>query len=192
MNAVIENIRTRRSIRSYEQRQIPVNDLRTILEAASFAPCAMATQGWLFTALQSPEAMKKANDALRLTLRTIPVTVGMNPRMAALIEKSELDDSEFLYGAPAYVIVSHDAQNPNAMADSAIALNTMMLSAHSLGIGSCWLNHLAGFSDKPLVRALCKDLGIPDNHKIYGTLALGYSAEPPKSADPRKDVIRIL
>jgi nitroreductase len=117
MNAVIENIRTRRSIRSYEQRQIPADDLRAILEAASFAPSAMATQGWLFTALQSPEALKKANDALRQTLRNIPITEGMNPRMAALIEKSKLDDSEFLYGAPTYIIVSHDAQNPNAMAD---------------------------------------------------------------------------
>ncbi len=74
MNAVLDNILTRRSIRSYQQRQVPRDDLEAILEAGSYAPSAMGTQSWNFLALQSHDALQKGNNAIRQTLVAIPVT----------------------------------------------------------------------------------------------------------------------
>ncbi len=67
-----------------------------------------------------------------------------------------------------------------------------MLAAHSLGIGSCWLNQIPGFAHMPPIHELFAELKIPDTHTVHGTLALGYAAEPARQADPRKDVIRIV
>ena len=192
MNAVLDNILTRRSIRFYQQRQIPLDDLQTILEAGSYAPSAMGTQSWNFLALQSPNALQKVNSAMRQALLSMPVTTDANPYLAALITKAQSEDANFQYGAPTLVIVSTPKDNPNAEKDTAIALSFMMLAAHSLGIGSCWLNQIPGFAYMPPICELFADLKIPDTHTVHGTLALGYAAEPAKQADPRKDVIRII
>jgi nitroreductase len=47
------------------------------------------------------------------------------------------------------------------MPDSALASGNMMLAAHSLGIGSCWLNQLPGLTHMPLIRELLTDLDVP-------------------------------
>lgn len=59
MNEVIQNILTRRSIRTYKEDQISDADLNTVLEAAQFAPTAMSKQGWHFTAVQNKEKIEK-------------------------------------------------------------------------------------------------------------------------------------
>ena len=164
MNAVLDNILTRRSIRSYQQRQVPRDNLETILEAGSYAPSAMGTQSWNFLALQSRDALQKVNTAIRQTLVAIPVTADTNPYVAYLVEKANNSDSEFLYGAPTLVIVSTPTDNPNAERETALALGCMMLAAHSLGIGSCWLNQIPGLAHLPLIRALFTEFGIPDTH----------------------------
>lgn len=192
MNPVLKNIMTRRSIRKYKEDRISEDDLDTILLAGSFAPNGMGTQAWKFTAIQSKEGISKVNEAIRQTLLSIPVVAETHPYVASLIEKAKDGNANFLYNAPTYIIVSHLKDNGNAMADSALALGNMMLAAHSLGIGSCWLNQLPGLTHLPLIRELLKQLGIPDNHNIYGSAVFGYAAEVPKKVDPREDVINII
>lgn len=78
------------------------------------------------------------------------------------------------------------------MPDSALAIGNMMLAVHSLGIGICWLNQLAGLTHMPLIRELLNDLYIPVTHIVYGSVVMGYAAEEPKPASQRKDVIHII
>lgn len=78
------------------------------------------------------------------------------------------------------------------MADSALALGNMMLAAHSIGIGSCWLNQVPRLSDYELMRELLTELEIPTDHVVYGSLALGYPDGKERSAAPRKEVIHII
>lgn len=61
--------------------------------------------------------------------------------------------------------------------DCACAIENMFLAACSLGIGSCWINQLGTTCDDPQVRELLTELGVPENHKVYGCVALGYKAE---------------
>ena len=53
MNTVMENLLTRRSIRAFEDREIPGQELDAILKAAQYAPSAMNRQTWQFTVLRS-------------------------------------------------------------------------------------------------------------------------------------------
>lgn len=192
MNTVLENIITRRSIRNYRPEQIPKGELDTILLAGSYAPNGMGTQSWKFTAVQNPETMKKINESIRKTLMSIPVVAETHPYIVSLVEKAKDENSNFLYNAPIFVIVSHLKDNGNAMPDSALAIGNMMLAAHSLGIGSCWLNQLPGLTHMPMIRELLTELDIPKDHIVYGSVVFGYSADESKSAQPRKDVINII
>ncbi|EJF42303.1 MAG: nitroreductase family protein [Clostridium sp.] len=192
MNPVMENILTRRSIRSYEERQIPAESLDQILLAGTYAPSGRSLQTWKFTAVQNPQVLARINAALREALRTVSVGPDTHPYVARLKPKAEREDSEFLFHAPTYVIVSNDRQNVNALADSAVAMENMMLAAHSFGIGSCWLNHLPGLTHHPVILSLMAELDIPDHHDIYGTLALGWPKKSSPAAGPRKDAIHII
>jgi nitroreductase len=182
MNSIIENILTRRSIRTFRETQISEEDLNTILTAGSYAPNGMGTQSWKFTAIQNTSVLEKVNEAIRLTLISIPVVAETHPYVVSLIEKAKDKSSNFLYHAPTLIIVSNLKDNGNSMPDS----------AHSLGIGSCWLNQLPGLTHMPLIRELLSDLDVPVNHIVYGSVVMGYAAEEPKQAAPRKNVVNII
>ena len=72
------------------------------------------------------------------------------------------------------IIVSNDPTQWWAGMDCACAIENMFLAARSLGIGSCWINQLGTTCDDPEVRAYLTSLGVPENHKVYGCVALGY------------------
>lgn len=192
MNAILENIITRRSIRNYKPDQISKEDLNTILLAGSYAPNGMGTQSWKFTAIQNPQAMKKVNESIRQAILSIPIVAETHPYIVSLIEKAKDKNANFLYNAPTFVIVSHLKDNGNAMPDSALAIGNMMLAAHSIGIGSCWVNQLPGMAQLPTIQELLSELDIPENHTVYGSVVFGYPGDKSKPAQPRKDVINII
>lgn len=192
MNAVMENILSRRSVRAYQSRQIPLEDLQTILFAASYAPNGMGLQAFRFTAIVNKATIRKVNEAIRKTLLNIPIGEQNSAYMNSLIERAKDENAEFLYHAPTYVIASGPRDNRTSRADCALALGNMMLAAHSLGIGSCWLNQLPGQTNAPHIRELLTELGVPGDHDAFGSLALGYAEGEPKPADTRKDVIQII
>ena len=164
MNAVLENILTRRSVRAYQKKQISKEDLQTILMAGSYAPNGMGLQNWRFTAIQNPAILIKVNEAIRQTLLAIPVVAETHPYIVSLVEKAKDMNADFLYHAPTFILVSNLKDNGNSMPDSALAIGNMMLTAHSLGIGSCWLNHLPGLTHMPQIRELLDELCIPQSH----------------------------
>jgi nitroreductase len=66
----------------------------------------------------------------------------------------------------------------------------MMLAAHAIGLGTVWHNFPAKLSHRPEAQAYLREIGVPEGHLIYGTLAVGYPAGPLPPAPPRKpDVI---
>lgn len=122
MNNVIENVLTRRSIRTFRENQISKEDLNTILIAGSYAPNAMGMQNWKFTAIQNADTLKKVNEAIRKTLLSIPVVPETHPYVVSLIEKAQDENADFLYHAPTFIIVSNLKENGNSMPESALAI----------------------------------------------------------------------
>jgi nitroreductase len=192
MNKTIENILNRRSIRSFKDKQIPEEELNTILTAGSYAPNAMGLQNWKFTAIQNIKTLSKVNEAIRKTLLTIPVIPETHPYVVSLIKKAQDENTDFFYHAPTLIIVSNLKNNGNAMPESALAIGNMMLAGQSLGISSCWVNQLPGLTQLPIIRNLLIDFEIPENHDVYGTVVMGYAAEASKPVAPRKDVKHII
>lgn len=172
MNEVLENILSRRSIRSFKEEQIKDEDLEMILKAGTYAPSGMNRQSWKFTAIQNKEKIQALAKVIRKTLGR--------------------DESYNMYNPVTIILLSNDRDNSNGLADCSCALQNIFLMANSLGIGSCWINQLKTICDEPKVRNLLNEFEIPDNHIVWGIAALGYAAAPPKEHTIREGIIKII
>ena len=166
-NAVLQALRTRRSIRSYKPEQITDDELKTVLEAGTWAPTAKGLQDPWIVAVQKPELLKRI--------------CRMN---AAVWGREDIDP---FYGAPTYVLVFATADWVNALADGSLVLGNMMLAAHAIGLGSCWINREREMFSTEEGRALMAELGLPEGLIGVGALALGYPAAPPREPKSRKE-----
>lgn len=179
MNEVIQNILTRRSIRTYQEKQISDEDLNAILEAAKFAPSGMGRQNWHFTAVQNKEIMDKLILAIKEALQKSEIEqfkkMGSNPAFNPF------------YGAPSIILTAYEKNSQTGVSDCAAALQNMFLAAHSLNIGSCWIHVLAFTGNDPKVRSILTELGIPEDYELSGTAALGFNSKEAPKAAPRKE-----
>jgi nitroreductase len=181
---VIEVIRARRSTRSFEERQIPRQDLELLLEAAIWAPSGSNGQSWLFTAIQNRELLSRLNELVRQGFQTW-VPDDDYPAKAGAKAGARNEGFNFYHRAPTLIIASNRPNYENAMADCSLALENIFLTAESLGLGSCYINPLHWLRDDRGVRDFLFDLGIPREHTICSAAAIGYTAKP-SSPPPRK------
>ncbi len=167
-NEVIEALLKRRSIRSYKPEQITDDELRTVLEAGTWAPTGMGRQDPWIVAVQNPALLKKIS------------------RMNAAVWGRDIDP---FYGAPTYVLVfgTDPAVWANSVPDGSLVLGNMMNAAHAIGLGSCWINREREMFATDEGKALMQELGLPEGLIGIGALSLGYPAAPPRDPKPRKE-----
>ena len=179
MNDVICNILSRRSIRKYRPDPVPGDVLERIVQAGLYAPSARNKQPWHLTVVSGGGALA------RLTAEVKAATLRMNNHYVTMVSREGYSAG---YGAPTLLIVSGDAADaPMAQNDCALVLGTVFLAAHSLGVGSCWINQLGILSDEPGFRAVLDTLGVPSRNTVYGCACLGYGDGPHPAAAARRD-----
>jgi nitroreductase len=157
---VSEAILHRRSVRKFTDQQIPMEDLIKIMEAARWAPTAVNRQKARFVLITDEELLKKIAKTAKI--------VFYQQKHAAQ--------------ATAMIIVSLDSTA--WVEELGASVQNILLQAHSLGVGSCWI----GAFNREVVRKLLK---IPYSYKIYALILLGYPAEDPKPA-PRLELGKIV
>ena len=167
-NQVIEALKTRRSIRRYKQEQITDEELKTVLEAGTWAPTGKGFQDPWIVAVQDEKLKERIS------------------RMNSEVWGRDIDP---FYGAPTYVLVfaSDPEKWANSVYDGTLVLGNMMNAAHAIGLGSCWINREREMFATPEGKALMKELGLPDGLIGIGALALGYPASFPQHVQPRKE-----
>ena len=155
---VMEAIKGRKSIRSYDSKPIEPEKITAVMEAARLAPSARNRQMWKFIVVTDAELKDKLLDAC--------------------------NGQQFVKQAPAAIIACGEA--PGVMAcgqpvetvDTCIALSFVMLKAYEEGLGTCWLGNF----NQEKVKAVAN---IPDDVVVVAVTPLGYPAEIP-DARPRK------
>jgi len=186
MNEVLKNMLTRRSIRRYAEAQVPEIELNEILTAARFAPCGSNSQFWHFIIIQSEPVLAELNGLVRMAFASLEVDMNTYVSMRGGKEASKREDYAFFYRAPTLVVATNRKTYPNAMADCACALENMQLAAHSMGLGSCWINQLTWFGEEPEIRAVLERIGMPEDEKVCGALAIGFPEGSIPEAPSRK------
>jgi nitroreductase len=170
MNETLQVILTRRSTRKFQDKPIPKEDLELLLKAALHAPSGMGRQTWQFTLVNNREKIGE---------------------LAAVIGKVLGREGYDMYKPQALIIPSNLKESPFGKEDNACALENIFLGAHSLGIGSVWINQLQNICDEPEIRKVLDSFGIPENHIVYGMAALGY-ADDVKTEKERIGKIHIV
>lgn len=78
------------------------------------------------------------------------------------------------YGAPVILIVLAPTTSPNRVYDGSIVLDNMMLAAHDLGLGSCWIHRAKQEFETEEGKFILQEAGIEGGYEGIGHLALGY------------------
>ncbi|MCL2665304.1 MAG: nitroreductase family protein [Defluviitaleaceae bacterium] len=151
-NPVLEAIADRRSNRGYKSEQISKEQLDALLLAAAQSPSARNSQPWHFTVVQNQELIKEVNDEANSILgRT---------------------DGIF-YGAPTVIFISCDNSAKWGRLDSGIAVQTIALAAHSLGLGSVILGLPDAAFTGPRGEYFKQLLKFPDKKDFAVAIAVG-------------------
>ena len=162
---VIECIRARRSVRSYEDREVEEEKLRQVLEAGRLAPSANNQQNWKFVVVRKSELRRQLVAAA--------------------------NGQSFVGEAPVVIVACATSSDhimpcghPSHLVNMAIAIDHMALAARELGLGTCWI----GAFDQDAVREI---LGIPQSVEVIELLPVGYPASWP-AARPRKPLGEVV
>ena len=91
------------------------------------------------------------------------------------------------YGAPVVLVVLADKSCPNHVYDGSLVMGNLMLAAHALGVGSCWVHRAREEFERPEGRALLRSLGLEGEYEGIGHCVLGYVDGPYPQAKPRKE-----
>jgi nitroreductase len=172
-NEIINCIHERRSTHRFTDKQISPEQLDTLLDAAIWAPSGSNSQSWLFTAIQKKDVLLHLNELVREGFQHW-VPDDDYPGKLSMKEYSKKEGFNFYHQAPTLVIASNRPNYENAMADCALALENIFLAARSLQLGSCYINQLHWLRDDPGVRAFLFELGIPKDHTICSSAAIGF------------------
>ncbi len=166
MNEVIKNIVERRSIRKYKSDMVPSELIDEILKAGTYAPTGMNSQSPIIIAITNKETRDKLS---KLNAKIMEV------------------DTDPFYGAPVVIVVLVDKTVPTHIYDGSLVMENMMLAAHSLGLGSCWIHRAKEEFETEEGKEILKSLGITGEYVGIGHCILGYPDCEKIEAKPRKD-----
>lgn len=178
MNPTLQTIQSRRSVRRFKNEQISDSELDTVIQAGRCAPSGGNNQSCHIIVVQKRQVLDKLKQLAMQQFSSMELTPDTYKSIANSIRASQKGTYDFTYGAPTLIIVSNLKGYGNAMADSACLLENMMLAAHSIGLGSCWLNQLHWLDENPVMKAYLAELGLASEETVCGSLALGYPAMP--------------
>jgi nitroreductase/NAD-dependent dihydropyrimidine dehydrogenase PreA subunit len=166
-------IKSRRSIREFQEKSVPRGELERIIDVARYAPTGHNMQEVQWMVVNDRTLMRRLSaigaDWLRFMMKTNP---GMAAMFPGIIGKLDTGHDVFLQNAPAVVTAFAEKNNPIAATDCAIALGYFDLAAKSAGLGCCWAGffYMAAGSFPAMVEAIA----LPEGFAPYGALMVGY------------------
>lgn len=169
-NQVIETIMVRRSVRKYLPQPVNRDTMQVILDCGINAPNGQNKQSWAIRVVDNPEFINGLTEVYKKA----------NPKAA--------EDPNFrnmFRNAPTVVFIANDTAYDFSQVDCGLLGENMILSAWSMGIGSCCLGGPIRFmKTDPGAAEYLKRLNIPEGYDLLYCIAFGYPDESP-AAKPR-------
>ncbi len=162
----IEAMLTRRSVKGYLDKEVPKELVEKIVEAGTFAATGRN--------LQSPIILAVTNRQVRDELSRINAQI-----MGAT--------GDPFYGAPVLLVVLAKKDCRTRVYDGSLVMGNMLLAAHELGLGACWIHRARETFELPEGKAILESLGITEEYEGIGNCVLGYPAKELPEAKPRKE-----
>lgn len=163
---VLKAICERRSVRSYKSAPVPQELIEQVVKAGTYAATGMNRQSPIILAVTNREMRDKLS------------------KMNADVMGSDKDP---FYGAPVVLVVLADKSVPTYVYDGSLVMDNMMLAAHTLGLGSCWIHRAKQEFDSPEGKEILAQLGITGDYEGIGHCILGYPEGSLPAEKPRKE-----
>ena len=168
MNETIKILETRRSCRKFKPEMIKDEELKAIVEAGTYAATGMGKQSPIIIAVTDKELRDEISEENR---KIGGWGEGFDP----------------FYGAPVILIVLAKKDVVTHVYDGALVMGNLMNAAESLGVASIWIHRAKEEFESDFGKKILEKLGIEDEYEGIGHCALGYAAEAPNAAAPRKE-----
>jgi len=168
MNNIVDIVKSRRSIRKYLDKSIPEEIVDKLIEVAKWAPSGMNEQPWGFIVVQDKLLIKELSDH---SIPYISKVVEENPKFIRYKKRMAVKNFSIFYHAPCVIIILGRRDAFSYHNDCAMAAENLMLTAWSMGIGSCWVGMMSLLDKDEWFR---KKFEVPDNYTIVAPIALGY------------------
>lgn len=167
MNEIIKAMKERRSYRKFKPDMLPREVLDQIIEAGLYAASGRNGQDAIIVAVTDKEVRDRLSKANAAVMGT---------------------DTDPFYGAPVVLIVLAEKNWSTHVYDGSLMMGNLMLAAHSMGIGSCWIHRAKEEFETEEFKNLLKDLGVEGEYEGIGHCILGYpDCEAPKAAKRKEN-----
>ena len=172
MKTTIEDIISRRSIRQFKPDPVPEELLDKVIEAGLYAASGKNHQSAVIIAVTDPAMIRRLAEANRVIWGK---PEGVDP----------------FFGAPAVLVdgtvVLDKADWRNRVYDGSLVMGNLMLAAHALGLGSCWVHRAKEEFEQPEFKELLASLGLEGEYEGIGHCVIGWPAVPNPEPLPRKE-----
>ena len=158
---IIETIMTRRSIRDYKPEAVDREQMAKIIECGIYAPSAMNMQPWAVRVVDAPDFLDGVT----------AIAVEQMPQL-----KEQENFRNFFRNAPTVAFIACPEQSYSGEYDSGLLSENMMLSAWSMGIGSCSLGSVVPVMNSEAAKPYMERLNLPEGYKLLVAIAFGYPA----------------
>ena len=170
----LEAIFTRRSTRKMKSEPPPKEIIEKIIEAGRYAPSGSNSQTTHLIVITQKEILNELAGMVQEAFASMEIGPDAYVSLRNSVNASKKGNYVFHYSAPVLIVTANKKGYGNAMADSACALENMMIAANALDLGSCWINQLHWLDENERIRSYMENLGLAQDETITGGLILGY------------------
>ncbi|AWB11053.1 Nitroreductase [Thermodesulfobium acidiphilum] len=166
--SILEIIKSRRSVRKYKDKNVEPEKIDRLIEAAIWAPSAMNSQPWAFTVIQDRSTLKVLSDNSKKFLIENMNKFKVLEKYKSMLEK---DDYNIFYNAPALITIYAKSYGLYPKEDCALAAENLMLEAHAIGLGTCWIGFAREYMDLEETKT---KFNVPLDYSVVAPIIVGY------------------
>ena len=162
----LQNMMTRKSVKKYKSDPVPKELIDQIIAAGLQAPSGLNKQAPIILAVTNKDIRDKLS--------------------ADNMKRDPFHRADPFYGAPVVLVVLADKSAHTYLYDGSLVMENMLLAAHALGLGACWIHRAKETFELPEWQAWLKEIGIEGEYEGIGNCVVGYADMEPQEK-PRKE-----
>jgi nitroreductase len=183
---IIDAIHERRSVRSYSPQRLNPAAIRTLLDAAVWAPTAVHEEPWAFVIVQDRAVLKRLSDRAK-KIFTAEAEHAHPDQARHLLDILAKPGFNIFYDAGTLIIICARPKGVFVTADCWLAAENFMLAALGMGLGSCVIGFAVPALNTPEIKA---ELGIPTECRAIAPIIVGVpTGETPRTTRKEPEIL---
>jgi nitroreductase len=178
-------LQRRRSIRDFEDREVPLELIKKIIRDSCLAPSSGNGQPWRFVIISNRGWIQRLSDESKKNFLSY---LDQHPDASIKRYETALTNKDFnvFYNAPCLVLILGSKNIQSVYVDCTLAASYFMFAAAAMGLGTCWVGLGSNIRDPEI----CEAIGVPEDCRIIAPIIIGYPKTIP--APPDRNEPRIL